>query len=106
MFSVDKAPTFDGKGASSQDYHRQVRSRMRMDHWDHSKRLTVLILCMNSVARQVSLSSGGDRLISNDRAMRILDILKNYFAPGAVDSICRGVAHFLQYRWEGQSTDE
>ena len=41
----------------------------------------------------------------NDDVMRILEIPRNYFGPGAVDSIYQEVVRFLRYRRTDRSID-
>ena len=53
-----------------------------------------MILRMASAARRVCLPAGADHLDSNDGAMYILGISKNYSALDAVGSRYQGVARF------------
>ena len=51
---------------------------------------------MGAMARKVSLAAGGDVVPNNDGAERILAILQDYFATGAVDSVYQEVARSLR----------
>ena len=46
-----------------------------------------LILQMDPVARQVCMNAGSDAIMRGDGAGEILEILREYFASGAVDSV-------------------
>ena len=101
MLPADKVPTSHGSGPSFQDYEEQVRFWMRMTHLDPARRTAALIFRMNSAARQVRMSAGGDHLDSHNGALRISDSSKK-FASEAAGSLYREVAHFLLHR----STDQ
>ena len=98
MLPAGRLPIFGGNGAFSQRRVQQVRLWMRMTKMEPSSRAAALVLNVNSVARQVCLSAGGDHLENTDGVSRALEILRNFFAPEAPDSIRQEVARFMQFR--------
>ena len=84
-----------GKGFSFQACGQYVRLWFRRTNLGPSQRAASLTLRMNSAARPVCLSAGGDHLDTNGGTMHMLGTLKDYFAPEAVDPICQEVARFL-----------
>ena len=68
-----------------------------------SSRAAALVSYMNSVARQVRLSAGGKHFEDTDGASRVLEISRNYFAPGDAGSINKGVARFIKFRRTGET---
>ena len=59
---------------------------------------------MGSAARQVCASAGSEILRSSDGSDQILNILRKYFAPDAVDAIVQEVARPLELGGAGQTT--
>ena len=100
-----RVPGFDGKGSSYIIYEQQVRLWRQVANLDPSKRAAALILQVETVARQVCLAAGSDSVANNDGAEQILGILKDYFAPDAVDSAFQEVARFLQFKRTDQTMD-
>ena len=61
---------------------------------------------MNSAPRQFWQSAAGGHLDNQEGVARILEVLRNYFAPEAADAIYRQVMRFTQYRRAEQPADE
>ena len=87
MSPSGKVPVLGWKSASSQDYEHQALFWMGMTKTEPSSRVAALVLHMNSVARQVCTSAGGEHLDNNDGVMCMLEIPRNSPPPEAVDSI-------------------
>ena len=105
MLRAETVPAFEGKGASFQDYVRRARSGMRVSKMGPSGRASALETRVNSVARQACPSAGGDHADSSAGAPRLLDFLRNYFAPGTADSIYVEVVRVTRYRQAGRAID-
>ena len=61
---------------------------------------------MAPAPRQVCVTEGSDISDHSDRVAKILEILRNYFAPEAVDAIHQQVMRFTRFRRTDQSIDE
>ena len=85
---AEDVPASDSKGLSLQDYERRVRLWMRTTKADPAGRASSFVMRMNSAPRQVCSSAGGDHLDDQDGVMRILEMPRTYFAPGAANAIC------------------
>ena len=83
----EKVPTFDGRGADSLDYDRQVHLWMRTTRTEASARASVSILHMQPAQRRVASDDGSDILGRSDGVARISEVLRNHFAPEAADAI-------------------
>ena len=105
MLPTEKGPTFDGKGSSVQAYELQVRLWMRMTKMEPATRASACVLRANSVARQVCSSADCDHLGNNGSLARMLGKLRNYFAPGAANSINQEVARPTQRRRTDRAVD-
>ena len=99
----EKVRALDGRGASFLGYDRQVRLWMRTTRTGASARESVLILPMRPAPRQVCLGSGSGILGRSDGVAKILEILRNYCAPGAADSIRQQVMRYMRFRRTDQS---
>ena len=55
--------------------------------------------------RATGLSAGGNHLANIDGVSRMLEISRNYFAPGAADLIYQEVARFTQSRQTDKTVD-
>ena len=79
---------------------------MRMTTMGPSGRVPALVLRMTSVAHQVCFPAGGEHVENNDGAPCMPAILRDYFAPEAVDPINQEVVRLTQYRRADQPIDE
>ena len=70
-------------------YDRQVRQWRQVANLEPSKLASALIPQMDSVARQVGMSAGGEIILNGDGADQVLNVLRKYFAPGEGDAIYR-----------------
>ena len=102
----EKAPAFYGRGAHILDYDHQVRLWMRTTRIEASAGASVLILHMQPAPRQVCRANGGNILGRSGGATKILQELRNYFAPKAADAIHQHVTRYLRFRRTDQSIDE
>ena len=98
----EKAPASDGQGANFFDREHQVRLGMRATRAELTARASLLA----SRPRRVRLAEGGDILDRGDGASKILNILRNYFAPDAADAVRRQVVRFVRFRRTDQPIDE
>ena len=94
MLPSEEVPIFNGKGVSCHDYEQQVRLWVRLAKMEPLRRAVALVLHVNSVALQLCLSARGDRFDNTDGATCELEILRNYFAPDAADSVNQGGGSF------------
>ena len=69
------------------------------------KKAAHLLLHMSDVARKVCLSVGRDVIGNLDGAEQILKILRERFAPDAIDSIFQDMAKFMYFKRTGQNMD-
>ena len=86
-----QVPVCDGKGSPYLHFELQARLWRQVANLDPSERAAALILRMVAVARQVGPPAGGDFVVNDGGAERILNILKDYLAPDAANSIYREV---------------
>ena len=56
---------------------------------------------MTDIARKVSMTAGKDHIARNEGVQQILHILRERFAPDAIDAINRGVAKFMNFETNG-----
>ena len=99
----EKVPALDGRGASFLDYERQVHLWMRTARAELPARASFLVSHMQPVPRQVCLAESSGILDHSDRVSKISDILRNYFAPEAVDATRQQVMRFTRIRHADQS---
>ena len=104
--SGEKVLAFDGRGARRLDYERQDHLWVRTARTEDSARASLLVLHMRPVPRQVCLAEGSDMLGHSDGVAKILNILRNYFAPEAVDGILQQGVRFMRFRRTDQSVGE
>ena len=103
---LGKVPVCVAKGTSFLDIEQQAQLWMRATKMDPAIRAPFLVLHEHSAPRQVCLSEGGNYLGNRDGVARILEILRNYFAPEAADAIRPQVMRFSQYRCAGEFPGE
>ena len=84
-----------GRGSTLIAYEQQVYLWRHVANLGPSRRASALLLRMDTVARQVFLHAGGDTFTNGKGAGSVLGILREYFAPGAVDSISQGGVRFF-----------
>ena len=70
------------------------------------KRDSALILNVDPVARGVCMAVRCGRIIDPDGATRTSQVFCDYFSPGAVDAIYRGVVRILQVGRASRTVDE
>ena len=88
------------------DYEHQVNSWMRTARAETPALSSLLISHMRPAPRQVCLAEGSDILDHIDGVSKILIILRNYFAPEAVDAIQQQVMRFMRFRRADQSIED
>ena len=79
---------------------------MRTTRTEASARPSAFILHMQPTPRQVCLADGSDILGRSDGVMKILEIPRDYCAPGAVGAIRRQVIRYMRFRRTDQSIKE
>ena len=84
MYPLAQVPAFGGKSASFFDYEQRVRLWGQAAGVNPSERASMLILRMDTIARQVCLNAGGDTFTQREAADAILKILRNYLQPDAL----------------------
>ena len=94
----EKVPALDGRGAHFLDYEHQVHLGMRTARTEIPARASLLISHMRPAPRQACLAAGGDIPDRADGVSKILDILRTYSAPEAVDAIHQQVMRFMRFR--------
>ena len=85
--SGEKVPAFDGCGSHFLDYEHQVHLWTRTTRTEVSARASLLALHVKLVPRQVCLAERSGILDHRDGVTKILNVLRNYSAPEAVDAI-------------------
>ena len=100
-----EAPKFDGGGGSLANYEAKVLLWKRAPAMRPGKEAARLLLHTSDVARKVCLSVGRDVIDNLDGAEQISRILRERFAPDAIDSIIQVVAKFTFFRRANQNTD-
>ena len=91
-------PSFDGKASSFLDYEQRVQLWLNTTEIPEEKRATSLLLHMDTVARQVCLNSGGDVMMNGADAALVLQALRQYFQPDAVDQVFQQIDKFMKFR--------
>ena len=99
-------PSFDGKSSSFLDYEQRVELWDATTDIPPEKRATLLILHVDATARQVCMFSGGDTLMQGDDVRTVLQALKDYFQPDAVDYIFTQVAKFMNHKRTDQPMEK
>ena len=94
---ISYAPTFGGKASSFLDYEPRVILRNGSTDFPLDKRPTLLISHMDPAARQVCLFSGGDTLMEGGDAMLVVQVLRDYFQPDAVDRVSAQAERYQSY---------
>ena len=102
----EKVPVFGGRGAHFLDYEHQVHLRMRTTRTEVPARASLLVSRMQPVPRQVCLAEGSEIMDHSDRVTMLSDILRNYFAPAAVDAIHKQAIRFTRFRRADQPAAE
>ena len=102
----EQVPAFDRRGASFLDCEHQVLLWMRAARAEETARASLLILHTQPAPRQVCLAKGRAILDHNGGVAKIFEILRNYFAPVAVDAIHQRVMQFMRFRPTEQYVDE
>ena len=100
---TDKAPVFDGRGASFLDFDKQVHQWMRATKTELAARTSLLVLHMQPAPRQVPLAECEDVSGRHNKDTRMLEILRSYFAPEAADAIRQQVMRFMNCRRSDQA---
>ena len=76
-----------------------------MANSETSKGASALILRMEGVTQQFCMSAGSELISSNDGADQILNILREVFAPDAVDAGLQEAVRLLQFERTDQTID-
>ena len=98
-------PAFDGKACSYANYEEKAILRNQIPTVEPGKRAANLLLQMADIARRKCMAVGDAHITNARRAQRILIILRERFAPVALDAICQEVAKFMNFKRAGQPTD-
>ena len=98
--------SLDDKGASLPNYGHQVKLWRQETKSDAAERSAALILLMGAVARQVCMAAGGNVIMDQEGAKRILATLHDYFAPETADSVYQEPATLLQFKRMHQEMGE
>ena len=80
-----EGPNFVGNGGSFANYKKKVPLWKRVSTMGPETKAAHLLLHMSDVARDVRPSVGRDVIDNLDGAEKILKILRERFAPGAID---------------------
>ena len=68
-----------------------------MTNLDAQKRSSAIVLHMDPVVRDARMAVGNEQLLDPDSVPKILQVLRDYFAPGALDSIYQEVVRFSHF---------
>ena len=94
---------FDGHAGPSANYEEKVHLRKRISAMGPEKEAARSLFHMSDVARNVCLPAGRGVIGNLDVAELILKILRDRFAPDAIDSISQDMAKFMFVRRAGQT---
>ena len=95
--TLTHVPSFGGQASSAANYEEQVALRNRIRPSDPRRRAADLFLHVSDVARKVCATAGKDAIDNNDGVQRILRILRERFAPDAIDSVFQDIAKFMYF---------
>ena len=84
MTPTSAAPCFGGRGESFASYSPEAEFWARVRNLDPTRRASALVLHMEPAAREVCWATGDERLLYQDGAAKLLQVLRDYFAPGAI----------------------
>ena len=98
-------PTSDGHASSFANYEEKITSRNQICIVDPRKRAANLLSHMTDVERKVCTSVGKDSISNVDGVAQILRILRERFAPEAIDSVFKDVVKLLYLRRTDQRMD-
>ena len=88
-------PTFDGRAYLFANYDEKAASRNQIPTLGPRKRATNLLLHMTGNARKVCISVGKDVIGDAGGVAHIPRILRERFAPDAIDCIFQDAAKFM-----------
>ena len=91
------APVFAGKGECIAKYFQEVELWTRVTTLDPTKRASALVLQTHPVPRGVCIARGNEQLSDRDNAAKVLDVLRDYFAPEPGAALYREVVRFLHF---------
>ena len=72
--------------------------RRQVANSEPARRASALILLMDSVARQVSMSEGQDIVVNNDGANQTPQMLREHFAPDAAAATYKEIVRFSHFK--------
>ena len=98
-------PKFDGSTGSFANYGEKGLSWKRASAMEPEKQAAHLLLHMSDVARKVCLNVVRDVIDNLDGAEQILRILREYFAPDAIDSISQEIVKSMFFERTEQTMD-
>ena len=91
-------PSFDGKASSFLDYEQRMTLWARSTDIPVERQSTLLILHMDSTARQVCMyNAGGDTLMAGCDVQLVMSTLRDYFQPDTFDRIFTQMDRFMSY---------
>ena len=102
---VTHVPAFDGHASSSANYGENATWRNQIATLGPQTMAANLPLRTTGVARRVCMSVAKDAMGSVDGVAQISRILRERFAPDAIDSAQRDVAKFAYFKRTDQNMD-
>ena len=84
---ISSVPAFGEKASSSSDYEQREISRKGPTEIPPDRQATLLILHMDPTARQICTFSGADVLMAGGDVIMVIQALRDYFRPDAVDRV-------------------
>ena len=100
-----QVPMSDGSASSFANYEEKVTSWGQISSLGPRKRAANLLLNMSDVARKVCMSVGKDDVGNAGGVAQILKILRERFAPDAINSVFLDVVKFLYFKRTQQNMD-
>ena len=92
--TVTHVPSFFGQASSFANYEEKGTSRNRICPLGPQKHAANLFTHTTGVVRKVCMAAGRDVIDNNDGASHIFCILRERFAPDAIDSVFRILRDF------------
>ena len=79
-------------------YAMEVESRRKGANFNVGGRSSALLRQMEPTAQDVCTAMGSNKLMEPDGVGRALRMLRNYFAPGAVDAVYQDAVRFPRFK--------
>ena len=98
MMPTVAAPSSDRQGEPVSIFAQEVELWRRAAYLGVTKRASALVLHTDPAVRDVCVSVGCGRPPGPGAVRKITQVLHDYFAPGALDSVYQHVARLLHFQ--------